>query len=237
MTEPSTPTSELPLSPTGGAARSVRYRPAVAAGLLTALAVGASVLLIPTGDSAAADAVMAGAPVRPAAAVGPALLHPVKPEPAVAAAQPVRQVRDPFRPLLTPPDEGTSAPAGSPSVSTPDRVEPAPPAPRTPDLSFPEVVVEPPAPQPPVPVGSSASVARKELELTDVEVTGERFVAVLALDGRRSRAEVGDSFGPGGQLLLLSLQQGPRNGQWTAVVQAGQGDPFDVVSGTPTRIP
>lgn len=233
MTEPSTPTAVRRTLPTVGTVHSLCRRPATAAGLLTVLAVGASVLLLPTSDSAAAHARVAGAPVRPAA-VGPALLHPVKPQPAAPAAQPVRQLRDPFRPLLTPPAEGTSALAGSPSVSTPDRVEPAP---QTPGLSFPEVVVEPPAPQQPIPAGSSASVARKTLELTDVEVTGERFVAVLALDGQRSRAEVGDSFGPGGQLLLLSLQQGPRDGQWTAVVQAGQGDPFDVVSGTPSRIP
>ena len=31
---------------------------------------------------------------------------------------------------------------------------------------------------------------------------------------------VGDDFGPGGALLLLSLQQGPEDGQWTAVPDA-----------------
>ena len=48
---------------------------------------------------------------------------------------------------------------------------------------------------------------------------------------------MGESFGPSGSLLLLSLQEGPDEGQWTAVLQLGQGDPFDVVTGAPVRLP
>jgi hypothetical protein len=59
---------------------------------------------------------------------------------------------------------------------------------------------------------------------------------VLSLDGKALRAAAGTRFGPGGELLLVSVQQGPEASQWTAVVQRGRGTPFDVVTGTPVRI-
>ena len=226
----------------------LRRRPVVgaAAGVLTALAVGASVLLLP-GDGSTADAQPAADLRAQPMAARAALAHPVQPAQQVAAAvaAPARAARDPFRPLLTADAPGTSAPAGSPSVGTPSVGTPSV---GTPDRggyvgTLPDVVVvEPPRsgpaiPEPSVPDGSSGSVSDAKLELTGVEVKGDTFVAVLAIDGQKVRAEVSDSFGPGGQLLLLSLQQGPRASQWTAVVQAGRGEPFDVVSGTPTRIP
>ena len=63
-----------------------------------------------------------------------------------------------------------------------------------------------------------------------MRVTADQ-TAVLTVDGASQTVRVGDDFGPDGSLLLLSLQQGPDDGQWTAVVQRGSGDPFDVVTG------
>lgn len=65
---------------------------------------------------------------------------------------------------------------------------------------------------------------------------GAQQTAVLAVDGAAQTVRVGDDFGPGGALLLLSLQEGPDDGQWTAVVQRGSGDPFDVVTGQPATL-
>jgi len=125
--------------------------------------------------------------------------------------------------------------AGVGSGSAPQLDAPAPePAPAAPQRQW-----GPELPTPVDPRGSASGglVTGSPLELTRVEGASDRLVAVLAVDGQPVRAGVGDSFGPGGQLLLLSLQQGPANGQWTAVVQVGQGEPFDVVTGTPTRLP
>ncbi|CAA9347926.1 MAG: hypothetical protein AVDCRST_MAG07-2803, partial [uncultured Frankineae bacterium] len=79
--------------------------------------------------------------------------------------------------------------------------------------------------------------ARRLLALTRVEARGGSFAAVLTIDGVPVRVRVGETFGPGGGLRLVSLQQGPAAGQWTAVVRPGSAQPFDVVTGTPVRLP
>lgn len=65
---------------------------------------------------------------------------------------------------------------------------------------------------------------------------GDGRIAVFDLDGSKQSAAIGAAFGPESSLLLLSVQQGPTEGQWTAVVQRGSGDPFDVVTGTPVAL-
>ena len=44
-------------------------------------------------------------------------------------------------------------------------------------------------------------------------------------------AKVGETFGPTKEIRLISLQEGPGSGQWTAVLQVGDGGPFDAVTG------
>lgn len=213
--------------------RTVRA-PATAVGLLTAVVLGAGVLLLPgspdTGDELIAVAVVQ----RPAHPV-----QPVVPDPTTAPQLPDLQFRDPFRPLVS--DAGEQAP-----ITVPDTTSSAPDD-GAPQVDAPAATVE--VPQAPVPLppatGTStdapssgvASLTGRRLSLTRVEGAGEDLVAVLALDGTPMRARVGASFGPGGELLLLSLQQGPAESQWTAVVQRGRGEPFDVVTGSPTRLP
>lgn len=74
------------------------------------------------------------------------------------------------------------------------------------------------------------------LALLRTEGTDTARTAVFTVDGAEQAVAVGEAFGPDGSLLLLSLQQGPDQGGWTAVVQQGSGNPFDVVTGVPVSL-
>ena len=74
------------------------------------------------------------------------------------------------------------------------------------------------------------------LALLRTEGTDTARSAVFTVDGAEQVVAVGEAFGADGSLLLLSLQQGPEQGGWTAVVQQGSGDPFDVVTGVPVAL-
>lgn len=65
---------------------------------------------------------------------------------------------------------------------------------------------------------------------------GKDQSAVFSIDGKQQTAKVGSTFGPTAEILLLSLQQGPEDAQWTAVLQVGDSDPFDVVTGEPAYV-
>jgi hypothetical protein len=69
------------------------------------------------------------------------------------------------------------------------------------------------------------------LVLRSVAGTGDALTATFVIDGHRTTARPGASFGPIGEIRLVSLQQGPAADQWTAVLQVGDGEPFDVVTG------
>ncbi len=64
---------------------------------------------------------------------------------------------------------------------------------------------------------------------------GDR-TATFSIDGKQQVAKVGTKFGPTSEIILLSFQEGPKPGQWTTVLQVGDGDPFDVVTGTPVYV-
>ena len=70
-----------------------------------------------------------------------------------------------------------------------------------------------------------------KLVLTRVYGTGTDRTGVFTVDGKQELAKIGTKFGPTSEIVLLSFQQGPKPGQWTTVLQVGDGDPFDVVSG------
>jgi len=95
-----------------------------------------------------------------------------------------------------------------------------------------------PLPQPPATGGGQtpAPTAKQKLQLVSATHLGDDHTAVFSIDGVEHTVGVGDTFGPSKHLLLLSLQQGPRDDQWTAVVQLGDGDPFDVVTGSPVLV-
>lgn len=69
------------------------------------------------------------------------------------------------------------------------------------------------------------------LVLKRVYGAGKDLTAEFTIDGRRVVAKVGVRFGPTSEIRLISLQQGPKAGQWTSVLQVGDGEPFDAVTG------
>lgn len=197
-----------------------------AAGVLALAVVGVLVL----GGGSSDDELGLGVPAGAAQAAEPA--DPA-PSPSASAAPPapdsaeVQRGRDPFRsPLGTTPG-GTAAGEGAGTGGS----APVPAAP-------PEggaVPVDEAAPEGPLDPGTDAAPSEQARSVSLLGVGADQS-AELSVDGARQSVRVGDAFGPGGALLLLSLQQGPDVGQWTAVVQLGSGEPFDVVSGQPASI-
>lgn len=86
-----------------------------------------------------------------------------------------------------------------------------------------------PAPQQP-------TAKEHKLVLLRVFGTGKDQSASFSIDDKQQTAKVGTTFGPTAEILLLSLQEGPKEGQWTAVLQVGDGDPFDVILGEPVFV-
>ena len=150
-------------------------------------------------------------------------------------ASTARDGRDPFAALYVEPETAAAAPAGAPAPDA-GAVDPAAPAlPALPAL-------------PPVETGGgstgtgpvtepSVGTGPLTIALLRTEGTDPSRTAVFTVDGAQVPVAVGESFGPSDALLLLSLQQGPAAGGWTAVVQSGLGEPFDVVTGTPVAVP
>lgn len=86
-----------------------------------------------------------------------------------------------------------------------------------------------PAPQQP-------TAKEHKLVLLRVFGAGKDQSASFSIDDKQQTAKIGTTFGPTAEILLLSLQEGPKEGQWTAVLQVGDGDPFDVVLGEPVFV-
>ncbi len=80
--------------------------------------------------------------------------------------------------------------------------------------------------------GPDAPTAREyALVLKRVYGTGKDQTAEYTIDGRKVVAKIGVRFGPTNEIRLISLQEGPKDGQWTSVLQVGDGEPFDAVTG------
>lgn len=75
-----------------------------------------------------------------------------------------------------------------------------------------------------------------ELVLRQVSGKGDALSAAFTIDGKPTSAKVGETFGPTSEIKLLSLQEGPKPGRWTAVLQVGDAAPFDVVIGESVRV-
>ncbi len=69
------------------------------------------------------------------------------------------------------------------------------------------------------------------LKLTRVYGSGKDLTGVFSVDGKTQLAKVGTVFGATQELKLLSLQQNAK-GLWIAVLQVGDGDPFDAAAGS-----
>ncbi len=82
------------------------------------------------------------------------------------------------------------------------------------------------------PTSPAAPTTREyALVLKRVYGTGKDLTAEFTIDGRKQLAKVGVRFGPTSEIRLISLQEGPKDAQWTAVLQVGDGEPFDAVTG------
>jgi hypothetical protein len=167
---------------------------------------------------------VAGAAARAAAAAAKAHATPGKSQ-TVAKKLPVaykQQIgRDPFKALYVAPAVTAAAPAAA-GTSTVVSTLPAAtaPAPTTADGAVSSDTT------PVAPVDKEY-----KLVLTRVYGTGTDRTGVFTIDGKQELAKIGSKFGPTNEIVLLSFQQGPKAGQWTTVLQVGDGDPFDVVSG------
>jgi len=94
-------------------------------------------------------------------------------------------------------------------------------------------------PTPAAPTAPTAPTARTEerYKLILLRVFGEGVdqSASFSIDGSEQTAKVGSVFGPHAEILLLELTEAPV-GTWTATLQVGDGDPFDVVVGEPAYV-
>lgn len=197
-----------------------RSRILVFGALAAAVVLGGGYLLLGGGDSseltAANDVVRPSRVVKAAEAAKTPVLAtlPVKYDEQIG--------RDPFRALY---------------------VQPAPAAVAAPAVPVPSGVLVPVfggtgsggAAGPAAPGGAPTTQTYK-LVLTRVYGTAADRTAVFAIDGKQQVAKIGTKFGPTSEIILLSFQEGPKPGQWTTVLQVGDGDPFDVVTGVPAYV-
>ena len=85
--------------------------------------------------------------------------------------------------------------------------------------------------------GTSTGTGEEKHKLILLRVFGEGAdqSASFSIHGTEQVAKVGSIFGPTAEILLLELTEAPA-GVWTATLQVGDGDPFDVVMGEPAYV-
>jgi hypothetical protein len=194
----------------------------VAAGALAAVVLGAGAFLFLNsgGDELLDLPAVQRAPQAAPAAPGPSAAPEVK----LPAKSTLTLGRNPFRALYIQPPP----PAPEPPVQEPTGVVPG------------VIVVgsgtTPPAGGAAGPAPQQPTAKEHKLVLLRVFGTGKDQSASFSIDDKQQTAKVGTTFGPTAEILLLSLQEGPKEGQWTAVLQVGDGDPFDVVLGEPVFV-
>ncbi|MGB8649504.1 MAG: hypothetical protein WCD35_02460 [Mycobacteriales bacterium] len=209
MTETSTLEAAPPVAdePTG-----TKRTALVAGGLAAAVALAGGGYFLLSGGSS--DPVSSG-PValpKPAAVQPAAKAAAKKPAAAKPATLPntstVRLGRDPFKALYVQP---AAAPAAA-TTTTPTSTQPA-------------STTTTPTTTPAKPVATTYP-----MRLVSVYGSGAGSTAVFSVAGKQQTAKPGSVFGRTAELKLLSLQQNAK-GVWTAVVQVGDGDPFDAPTG------
>jgi hypothetical protein len=233
-------TSAQPVDEAGGADN---RRTVVAAGVLAVVAVAAGAFFFLGGGDA--EEVPAAAPATSATSAAPAAPEAAVP---VAATLPTATNlsigRNPFKVpglYIPPPPEVPSSAAPAPVATG---TAPAPvgtgtaPAPVGTGTA-PAPVVPAPAPvgTAPAPGGTVAPPAPEKHKLVLLRVFGEGAdrSAAFSIHGTEQIAKVGSIFGPTAEILLIELTEAPA-GTWTATLQVGDGDPFDVITGEPAYV-
>ena len=185
----------------------------IAGGVAAALVLGAGGYFLLAGGSSSKDPAFPISKGKPRqVATVPVATPAAKPATVLPATSTAALGRDPFLALYV-------IPAVAPVTATP-----ASPAPGT----------VPPAGGTPA-GGTSAPPAAPTtktyaMRLARVTGTGTDQTATFTFDGKAQTAKLGGSFGPTSEVKLVSLQQDAK-GAWTAVVQVGDGQPFDVLAG------
>ena len=214
-----------------------RRRKALAVGALAVAGLaGAGLLLLGGGSDEVLEAPIT--PVRPVADGIPAPEVTAQPPQVVEDARPAR---DPFQVLYVPPappasGTGTTGSTGSTGTTGTTGTTAGAEGPTTTTVPARGDLVAVPVGAPAAGTGAVAVPATRRLLLEAVRGSGDSRTAVFVVGEEKVSVGVGDAFGAGGDLLLLSLQQGPADGQWTAVVQVRTGEPFDVVTGSPVTV-
>ena len=240
MTESPFPFGAAPEAPAHEPeAEPTNRRNVVALGALAAvlLAGGAFFLL---GGSEDVDETAFVPPARTSATT-PAVVVPKVVKLPVATNVPLG--RNPFKALYVQPaaaatDGGPAAgPAVAPAPAGAPAIVPGTPTGASGGTSSGSVPVSGPtyggaAPAP----GTPPPAAEHDLVLRQVSGEGDALSASFTIDGAATRAKVGETFGPTREIKLLSLQEGPEPGRWTAVLQVGDGGPFDAVIGQSVRV-
>lgn len=141
--------------------------------------------------------------------------------------------RNPFKALYIQPaaeatDPGETTPVAPPVVE--------PPVVQPPVIINPPVYIPPPTSNPTPaptrpPITTPPTAVEHPLVLDDVYGNDGDRSAVFIVDGKQMIAQVGTVFGPTAEIKLILLQEGPGEDQWTATLQVGDGDPFDVITG------
>ncbi|MBC7680513.1 MAG: hypothetical protein H7233_16235 [Pseudorhodobacter sp.] len=218
-----------------------RRRNVIALGALAAVLVGGGAYFLLSGGSDTADEfAFTPAVPRPAAAASPSPQAAVK----LPVATKIAIGRNPFKALYVQPVVAAAAPVTDPAAPAPTGggtpiviVSPGD-TPTGPTTSTP-TTSRPTSASPDGPAATAApepAVKEYKLILKRVFGDGSNLSAVFTVDGKQMTAKVGSTFGPTAEIKLLSLQQGPKDEQWTAVLQVGDGSPFDVVTGEPVFV-
>ena len=212
----------------------------LALGGLAALLVagGAAFFLLSGGDEPSED--VAFVPPARTAVTAPAVIVPKAVKLPVATNVPLG--RNPFKalyvqPAAAPADAAPTGPAAAPAPAGGPAIILVTPTAPTGGTSPGSAPVPGPTTGGAAPAPGTPPVAvEHELVLRRVSGEGDALSAAFTIDGKATSAKVGETFGPTSEIKLLSLQEGPQPGRWTAVLQVGDAAPFDVVIGESVRV-
>ena len=207
----------------------------LALGGLAALLVagGAAFFLLSGGDETSED--IAFVPPPRTGVTAPAIVVPKAVTLPVATNVPLG--RNPFKalyvqPAAAPADAAPTGPATSPALAGGPAIVLVTPTAPTGSAPFPGPTDGGAGPGPGIP----PVAVEHELVLRRVSGEGDALSAAFTIDGAATSAKVGETFGPTSEIKLLSLQEGPQPGRWTAVLQVGDAAPFDVGIGESVRV-
>jgi hypothetical protein len=219
----------------GAASDEAHRRPlavALGGGLLAVALVGGAVFAFTGGDDVPVEGGASSVVRAPAAAPAAAAEQPQ----AVPVANTEEIARNPFEPKYVAPAPPTVVEAPAAALAggaggVPPQLVVTDAQGRLVSVPTGQPAGSPAQPLEPAPAAPAPAPREYRLVLTGVTTDGDVPTAQFTIDGAVSSVRPTEVFGPQRQLLLRSLQQGPKDGQWTATIQVGDARPIDVVTG------